>query len=97
MDKYGCSGFEVTLGGDCELETMIRALKFITKVLEDESGRCMTDEHRPHHGNHPKPSRGIPQDVQSPAGGHQGHRRLTREISEAEYEPVARMFAKEVG
>jgi hypothetical protein len=29
--------FEVTLGGDCELETMIRALKFITKVLEDES------------------------------------------------------------
>ena len=29
--------FEVMLGGDCELETMIRALKFITKVLEDES------------------------------------------------------------
>jgi hypothetical protein len=29
--------FEVTLGGDCELETMIRALKFITKVLEEES------------------------------------------------------------
>ena len=28
---------EVTLGGDCELETMIRALKFITKVLEEES------------------------------------------------------------
>ncbi len=28
---------EVILGGDCELETMIRALKFITKVLEDES------------------------------------------------------------
>ena len=24
-------------GGDCELETMIRALKFITKVLEEES------------------------------------------------------------
>lgn len=36
-DKYGCDGFEVTLGGDCELETIIRALKFITKVLEDES------------------------------------------------------------
>ena len=36
-DKYGSSGFEVILGGDCELETMIRALKFITKVLEDES------------------------------------------------------------
>lgn len=37
-DRYGgTSGFEVFLGGDCELETMIRALKFITKVLEDES------------------------------------------------------------
>lgn len=30
-------GFEVMLGGDCELETMIRALKFITKVLEEEA------------------------------------------------------------
>lgn len=30
-------GVEVTLGGDCELETMIQALKFIVKVLEDES------------------------------------------------------------
>ena len=28
-------GIEVTLGGDCELETIITALKFITKVLED--------------------------------------------------------------
>ena len=37
VDKYGCNGFEVALGGDCELETMIRALKFITKVLEEES------------------------------------------------------------
>lgn len=37
MDRFGCNGFEVTLGGDCELETMIRALKFITKVLEEES------------------------------------------------------------
>lgn len=37
ITKWGCDGFEVTLGGDCELETMIRALKFITKVLEDES------------------------------------------------------------
>ena len=34
-DKYECEGFEVTLGGDCELETIITALKFITKVLED--------------------------------------------------------------
>ena len=37
-DRYGdAEGFEVILGGDCELETMIRALKFITKVLEEES------------------------------------------------------------
>jgi hypothetical protein len=35
--RCGSNGFEVCLGGDCELETMIRALKFITKVLEDES------------------------------------------------------------
>ncbi len=34
---YGEEGFEVFLGGDCELETMIRALKFITQVLEEES------------------------------------------------------------
>ena len=35
-DRFGdTEGFEVMLGGDCELETMIRALKFITKVLED--------------------------------------------------------------
>lgn len=37
VGKHGCNGFEVFLGGDCELETTIRALKFITKVLEDES------------------------------------------------------------
>ena len=37
-DRFGNSeGFEVMLGGDCELETMIRALKFITKVLEEEA------------------------------------------------------------
>lgn len=36
-NKYGCPGFEVVLGGDCEMETMIRALKFITKVLEEEA------------------------------------------------------------
>ena len=35
--RCGSNGFEVCLGGDCELETMIRALKFITKALEDES------------------------------------------------------------
>ena len=37
VNKYGCPSFEVVLGGDCELETMIRALKFITKVLEEEA------------------------------------------------------------
>ena len=37
-DRFGdAEGFEIMLGGDCELETMIRALKFITKVLEEES------------------------------------------------------------
>ena len=37
-DRFGdAEGFEVMLGGDCELETMIRALKFITKVLEEEA------------------------------------------------------------
>lgn len=37
-DRFGdASELEITLGGDCELETMIRALKFITKVLEEES------------------------------------------------------------
>ena len=37
-DRFGDStGFEVFLGGDCELETTIRALKFITKVLEEEA------------------------------------------------------------
>ena len=37
-DRFGnTEGLEVVLGGDCELETMIRALKFITKVLEEES------------------------------------------------------------
>ena len=35
--RYADEGFEVFLGGDCELETTIRALKFITKVLEEES------------------------------------------------------------
>ena len=37
VDRYGCRGFEVFICGDCELETTIRALKFITKVLEEES------------------------------------------------------------
>lgn len=38
IGRCGSEGFEVVLGGDCELETMIRALKFITKVLEEEAG-----------------------------------------------------------
>ena len=33
----GDEGFEVFLGGDCELDTIIKALKFITKALEDIS------------------------------------------------------------
>ena len=37
LGKYNDEGFEVSLGGDCELETVITALKFITKVLEDQS------------------------------------------------------------
>ncbi len=37
IGRYGDEGFEVFLGGDCELETVIRALKFITKVLEEEA------------------------------------------------------------
>ena len=37
IGRNGDEGFEVFLGGDCELETVIRALKFITKVLEEEA------------------------------------------------------------
>jgi hypothetical protein len=37
LGRYGDEGVEVTLGGDCELETIIAALKFIIKVLEDGS------------------------------------------------------------
>ena len=32
---------EFILGGDCELETIIRALKFVVKVLEDESAEVV--------------------------------------------------------
>lgn len=35
-DKYGdTSGIEIALGGDAELSTIIEALKFIIKVLEE--------------------------------------------------------------
>ena len=29
-------GFQVVLGGDCELDTFVKALKFAVKVLEDQ-------------------------------------------------------------
>lgn len=32
---------EFILGGDCELETIIRALKFVVKVLEEESAEVV--------------------------------------------------------
>lgn len=37
LGRLADEGFEVFLSGDCELETVIRALKFIIKVLEEES------------------------------------------------------------
>ena len=36
VDRYSCRSLEVFLGDDCELKTIIHALKFITKMLEDE-------------------------------------------------------------
>ena len=41
IGDYGDEGFEVTLGGDAELTTIISALKFITKVLEDQADEVM--------------------------------------------------------
>lgn len=39
-DKSGdTEGFAVELGGDCELETFIEALKFAVKVLEEQKDR----------------------------------------------------------
>lgn len=35
-DKYGSPSVEVFLGGDTELETIITALKFIVRTLEDQ-------------------------------------------------------------
>lgn len=38
LQRYGGGdGLEVTIGGDSELETMIRALKFIVRVLEEQA------------------------------------------------------------
>lgn len=38
-DEDIADGFDVILGGDCELETIIRGLKFITKTLEDQANK----------------------------------------------------------
>lgn len=36
-DKFGfTTGIEIALGGDSKLSTIIEAMKFITKVLEDQ-------------------------------------------------------------
>ena len=35
-DKYGQAYFEVMLGGDSELRTIIESLEFITQCLKDE-------------------------------------------------------------
>ena len=34
-DKYGSEGVEIILGGDTELQTIVGALKFIAKTLEN--------------------------------------------------------------
>ena len=36
INECGDKGFEVVLGGDCELETIIDALKFILQTLEED-------------------------------------------------------------
>ena len=35
-DRFGAESFEVFLGGDTELDTIITALKFIVAALEDQ-------------------------------------------------------------
>lgn len=37
VGRCGNVGFEVILGGDCELSTIIEALKFITETLEEKA------------------------------------------------------------
>ena len=37
LGRYEDEGVEICLGGDSELESIIKALKFITKVLEDQA------------------------------------------------------------
>ena len=42
LGRNGNTGeVEFILGGDCELETIIRALKFAVKVLEEESAEVI--------------------------------------------------------
>ena len=36
-DPFGCKGFEVILGGDCELATLINALTYIKTKLEEKA------------------------------------------------------------
>lgn len=36
-DSIGCKGFEVILGGDCELATLINALTYIKTKLEEKA------------------------------------------------------------
>ena len=36
-DSFGCTGFEVILGGDCELATVINALTYIKTKLEEKA------------------------------------------------------------
>lgn len=36
-DSFGCTGFEVILGGDCELATLINALTYIKTKLEEKA------------------------------------------------------------
>lgn len=36
-NPFGCKGFEVILGGDCELATLINALTYIKTKLEEKA------------------------------------------------------------
>lgn len=37
LGRYADEGFEAVLGGDCELETLIEALRFAARALEEQS------------------------------------------------------------
>jgi hypothetical protein len=72
LGRYADEGFEVVLGGDCVLETMIRALKFITKVLEKKLRRCLIDVY-PLQRGHYRQSRQL---LLSPPARHHGRSQL---------------------